>query len=56
MEYKLYQGDCLEEMSSIEDNSIDLILTDLPYGEVNQKSVAIPLDTDDYEGDSDIPF
>ena len=38
MSYKLYQGDCLEIMSSIEANSIDLILTDLPYGEVNQKS------------------
>ena len=35
MEYKLYQGDCLEEMSSIEDHSIDLILTDLPYGTTN---------------------
>ena len=31
-EYKLYQGDCLEVMKNIEDGSVDLILTDPPYG------------------------
>ena len=30
--YKLYQGDCLEVMKDIEDRSVDLILTDPPYG------------------------
>lgn len=30
--YKLYQGDCLEVMKNIEDRSVDLILTDPPYG------------------------
>ena len=45
MEYKLYQGDCLEEMSSIEDNSVDLILTDLPYGTTSCKwDIIIPFD------------
>lgn len=29
---KLYNGDCLIEMNKIEDNSIDLIICDLPYG------------------------
>jgi len=29
---KVYQGDCLEIMSSIPDKSIDMILCDLPYG------------------------
>ena len=29
---KLYKGDCLELMKTIESYSIDLILTDLPYG------------------------
>jgi site-specific DNA-methyltransferase (adenine-specific) len=29
---KIYLGDCLELMKEIEDGSIDLILTDLPYG------------------------
>ena len=29
---KLYNRDCLEIMQSIKDNSIDLILCDLPYG------------------------
>ena len=29
---KLIQGDCLEEMKSIPDGSIDMVLTDPPYG------------------------
>jgi site-specific DNA-methyltransferase (adenine-specific) len=29
---KIYQGDCLELMKSIDDKSIDLVLTDPPYG------------------------
>lgn len=29
---KLLQGDCLEVMKSIESNSVDLVLTDPPYG------------------------
>lgn len=32
MEKKVIQGDCLEIMKDIEDNSIDMILTDPPYG------------------------
>lgn len=32
MEYKLYSGDCLELMKNILDKSVDMILTDLPYG------------------------
>ena len=30
--YELWQGDCLELMSKIPDGSVDLILTDPPYG------------------------
>ena len=30
--YKLYQGDCLEVMKDIEDESVDLVVTDPPYG------------------------
>lgn len=30
--YKIVQGDCLELMKKIKDESIDLILCDLPYG------------------------
>ena len=41
---KLYQGDCLEVMKNIPDRSIDLILTDPPYG------------TTDCKWDSVIPF
>lgn len=40
----LYKGDCLEIMKSLPDNSIDLILCDLPYG------------TTKLEWDSIIPF
>ena len=29
-----YQGDCLVESQNIADGSVDLILTDLPYGTV----------------------
>ena len=29
---ELLHGDCLEQMKNIEDNSIDMILCDLPYG------------------------
>lgn len=32
-----YQGDCLVEMSKIEDKSVDMILCDLPYGVTNIK-------------------
>lgn len=32
MKFKLLLGDCLERMKEIEDNSIDLCLTDPPYG------------------------
>jgi site-specific DNA-methyltransferase (adenine-specific) len=32
------QGDCLELMKTIPDGSVDMVLTDIPYGEVNQKS------------------
>ena len=31
----IFNNDCLEEMKNIEDKSIDLIFTDLPYGETN---------------------
>jgi len=34
---KLYNGDCLNESDKIESGSVDLILTDLPYGVVKMK-------------------
>ena len=45
MESKLTCGDCLEEMRDIEENSIDLIICDLPYG-VTQNPKDKPLDLD----------
>ena len=35
MTIQLLQGDCLERMKEIPDGSVDLILTDLPYGNMN---------------------
>ena len=32
MKNKLFHGDCLTIMKDIPDNTIDLVLTDLPYG------------------------
>lgn len=34
---ELYQGDCLMEMDKIADDSVDLIITDLPYGSTKCK-------------------
>jgi len=34
---KIYQGDCLEIMKDIPDKSVDLVLTDPPYGIAYQK-------------------
>jgi len=34
----IYQGDCIEVMKKIDDNFIDAIITDPPYGLTNEKS------------------
>ena len=34
---KTYNEDCLEGMKRIADDSVDMILTDLPYGRTNNK-------------------
>jgi len=45
MKNKIYLGDCLEIMKEIEDNSIDMILCDLPYGTTQCKwDSIIPLE------------
>lgn len=42
---KIYQGDCLEIMKDIDDKSIDLVLTDPPYGTTTCKwDSVIPFD------------
>lgn len=35
---KVYNIDCIEYMKTMKDNSVDLVVTDIPYGEVNRKS------------------
>lgn len=41
----LIQGDCLQEMQNIPDNSIDAVICDLPYGTTQNKwDSIIPLD------------
>ncbi len=37
MNHTLYHGDCLEILSYVEDNSVDLVLCDLPFGTTNCK-------------------
>lgn len=34
---KLLQGDCMELMNNIPNESVDLVLTDIPYNEVNRE-------------------
>ena len=42
---ELYNGDCLEVMKSIPDNSVDMVLCDLPYGTTKNKwDTVIPFD------------
>lgn len=42
---KLHLGDCLEVMQTIDDGSVDLVLTDLPYGTTTNKwDSVIPFD------------
>lgn len=49
-DYTIYLGDCLEKMKEIEDESIDMILTDLPYGVLNPSNKSakwdVPIDID----------
>lgn len=35
---KIYNDDCFKIMKNIKDKSIDLIITDIPYGVINRKS------------------
>ena len=45
MSVKLFKGDCLELLKQIEDESIDLVLADLPYGmTANHWDSVIPMD------------
>jgi len=45
MDFKLWHGCCLEEMKKIEDNSIDMVLTDPPYGTIKCKwDTVIPIE------------
>lgn len=50
---KLYKGDCLIESDKIESGSVDLILTDLPYG--NMKNAPSTWDKSKTEWDTTIP-
>ena len=34
----LHHGDCLEVMAGLPDESVDMVLTDIPYGKVNRAS------------------
>ena len=34
----LIQKDCIEGMKELDDNSVDLLLTDFPYGTLNKRN------------------
>lgn len=36
--YKLYQGDCITQLTTMQDNSVNFTLTDIPYDAVNRTS------------------
>lgn len=36
--YKLYQGDCITKLTTMQDNSVNFTLTDIPYDVVNRVS------------------
>ena len=38
---KIYNEDCLVGMDRIPDGSVDMILTDLPYGTTRNKGVVV---------------
>lgn len=38
---QVIHGDCLVEMANIPDKSVDMVLTDIPYGEVNRFSAGL---------------
>tara|TARA_B100001758_G_C18341264_1_gene574467 strand:- start:43 stop:900 length:858 start_codon:yes stop_codon:yes gene_type:complete len=52
----LYQGDCLEEMNKIADESVDLILCDLPYGTTDRKGISDKGDNRVLSWDTIIPL
>ncbi len=54
----LYNGDCLLEFNKISDNTIDLILADLPYGTTDRSGLEIRSTKKNrlYEWDSVIPL
>ena len=44
MTVELHLGDCLEIMKSIPDKSVDIVICDLPYGQINsQWDVQLPI-------------
>ena len=43
--YKLFNADCIDIMSKLDDKSVDLILCDLPYGITpNSWDIVIPFE------------
>ena len=49
MDYFILNGDCLEKLKHIKDGSVDMVLTDLPYGVLNKGN-------EDAKWDNEIPL
>ena len=52
----LYLGNCLVEMNNITENSVDLVLCDLPYGTTDRKGIKDKGDNRLLEWDTVIPL
>ena len=48
MASQLIHGDCLDKVKAIPDNSIGMVLTDLPYGTTAAKKWDTPIDLDEF--------
>lgn len=52
--YEIFNIDCMEHMKTMGDNSVDTIITDIPYAEVNRENSGIEQLKNVDKGDADI--
>lgn len=52
--YEVFNIDCMQHMKSMSDNSVDTVITDIPYDEVNRENSGIEQLKNVDKGDADI--